>query len=114
MPTAFSLKNKNPPLAKGAKGGFFYLVFYLSRYNDLLGFVSLCPLLTVFGFLPCRARTMGTGDVFLLLGLGLHFVVAACLAASATPEHQSTAFDYLVNLAAHVVMDLVMMMSDGI
>ena len=30
------------------------------------------PLLTVFGFLPCRTATMGTSDVLLLLGLGLH------------------------------------------
>jgi len=33
------------------------------------------PLLTVFGFLPCRAATVSTGDVLFLLGLGLYLVL---------------------------------------
>ena len=37
--------------------------------------MSVGPLLTVFGFLPGRAATVGTGDVLLFLGLGLHLVV---------------------------------------
>ena len=42
------------------------------------------PLLTVFGFLPCRTATVGTGDVLFLLGLGLDLaVVLGLIAASA-------------------------------
>ena len=37
--------------------------------------MAVCPLLTVLGFLPCRARTVGTGDVLFLLGLGLYLVL---------------------------------------
>ena len=37
--------------------------------------MSVCPLLTVFGFLLGRAATVGTSDVLLFLGLGLHLVV---------------------------------------
>ncbi len=33
------------------------------------------PLLTVFGFLPGRATTVGTGNVLLFLGLGLHLII---------------------------------------
>ena len=33
------------------------------------------PLLTVFGFLTCRAATVSTSDVFLFLGLGFHLVI---------------------------------------
>ena len=31
------------------------------------------PLLTVFGFLTCRAATVSPSDILFLLGLGLHF-----------------------------------------
>lgn len=37
--------------------------------------MTVSPLLTVFGFLPCRAATVSTSDVFLLLGLCLYFVL---------------------------------------
>ena len=37
--------------------------------------MAVCPLLTVLGFLPGRARTVGTGDILFLLGLGLYFVL---------------------------------------
>ena len=33
------------------------------------------PLLTVFGFLTCRATTVSTSDILFLLGLGLYLVV---------------------------------------
>lgn len=33
------------------------------------------PLLTVFGLLLGRATTVSTSDIFLLLGLGFHFVL---------------------------------------
>ena len=37
--------------------------------------MSVCPLLTVFSLLLGRATTVGTSDVLLFLGLGLHLVV---------------------------------------
>ena len=37
--------------------------------------MAVRPLFTVFGFLTGRATTVGTGDVFLFLGLGFHLVV---------------------------------------
>ena len=39
------------------------------------------PLLTVFGFLSGRAATVGTSDVLLLLGLGLHLAIVLGLIA---------------------------------
>lgn len=37
--------------------------------------MSVGTLLTVFRLLPCRAATVSTGDVFLLLRLGLYLVI---------------------------------------
>ena len=46
--------------------------------------MTICPLLTVFGFLTGRAATVGTGDVLFLLGLGLDLaVVLGLITASA-------------------------------
>ena len=39
------------------------------------------PLLTVFGFLSGRAAPVGTSDVLLLLGLGLHLAIVLGLIA---------------------------------
>ena len=46
--------------------------------------MSVSPLLTVFGLLPCRAATVSTGDVFFLLGLGLHLVLLFAGTTAAT------------------------------
>ena len=40
------------------------------------------PLLTVFGLLTSRAATVRTGDILLLLGLGLHLAVVFRLVPS--------------------------------
>jgi len=37
--------------------------------------MSVCPLLTIFGFLHGRAAAVGTGDIFLFLGLGLYLAI---------------------------------------
>ena len=37
--------------------------------------MTICPLLTVFGFLSGRTTTMRTGDVLFLLGLGLDLII---------------------------------------
>ena len=40
------------------------------------------PLLTVLGLLTGRARTVGTGNVLLFLGFGLHLVVTIACTSS--------------------------------
>ena len=40
------------------------------------------PLLTVFGFLPCRATTMSTSDILFLFGLGFHLAIVFRLVTS--------------------------------
>ena len=37
--------------------------------------MAVSPLLTVFGFLPCRAATVSPSDILLFLGFGLHLAV---------------------------------------
>lgn len=37
--------------------------------------MSVCPLLTIFGFLHGRAAAVGTSDIFLFLGLGLYLAI---------------------------------------
>ena len=46
--------------------------------------MAVCPLLTVFGFLTCRATTVSTSDVFFLLGLGLYLVFLFARTATTT------------------------------
>ena len=49
--------------------------------------MAIGPLLTVLGFLHGRAGTVGTGDVFLLLGFRLHFVVVFLFAGTASERN---------------------------
>ena len=42
------------------------------------------PLLTVFGFLTCRAATVSPSDILFLLGLGLHLPFVLGLVASSS------------------------------
>jgi len=44
--------------------------------------MSVGPLLTVFGFLSCRAATVSTSDILFLLGLGFHLAVVFRLISS--------------------------------
>ena len=46
--------------------------------------MSVCPLLTVFGFLPCRAATVSTSDVCFLLRFGFYLVLFLARTASAS------------------------------
>ena len=62
------------------------------------------PLLTVFGFLTCRAAAVGTGDILLLLGLGLHLAIVFQLVSS-TSEVDAVLKD---------VLEIVHMLNDGI
>jgi len=47
--------------------------------------MSVGTLLTILGFLSGRAAAVGTGDILLLLGFGLHLAVVLRLIAS-SPE----------------------------
>ena len=44
--------------------------------------MSVGSLLTVFGFLTGRAAAVGTSDILLLFGLGLHLAIVLGLIAS--------------------------------
>ena len=44
--------------------------------------MAVSPLLTVFGFLPCRAATVSPSDILLFLGFGLHLAVVFRLVSS--------------------------------
>jgi len=48
--------------------------------------MSVSSLLTVLGFLTCRAAAMGTGNVLLFLGLSLHLAVVSLLRTTATAK----------------------------
>ena len=48
-------------------------------------FLFLMPvgtLLAILGFLTCRTATVGTGDILLLLGFGLHLAIVLWLITS--------------------------------
>ena len=51
--------------------------------------MAVSALLAVFGFLLGRATAMGTGDVFLLFGLGLHLTLVRIAALSATSKRDT-------------------------
>lgn len=69
-------------------------------YIDLfLTPVPVSPLLSVFGFLACRATAMCAGDVFFLFSLGLNF--AGVFLLSSAFEHYAASGNYLVNVVAH-------------
>ena len=48
--------------------------------------LAVGALLAVFGFLTGRTGTVGTCDVFLLLGLGLHFALVGVFAFPAAAK----------------------------
>ena len=51
----------------------------------------------VFGFQSCRADAMSAGDIFILLGLGLHIAVIAVVFLFLT-EHYSETWNYVVDI----------------
>lgn len=68
----------------------------------LTALVAVGPLFAVLGLLTCRARAVGTGNVFFLLSLGLHLVVLTTAATGGTPEDQS-ALDNVVYICHRAV-----------
>ena len=46
--------------------------------------MTISALLTVFGLLACAAATMGSRDILLLLGFGLHLAIVLRLVTSAS------------------------------
>ena len=57
--------------------------------------MSVGPLFAVLGLLTGRTATVGSGDVLLLFGLGLHFVLIG-VALGHSFEHQTTAGYYII------------------
>ena len=68
----------------------------------LTALMAVGPLFAVLGLLACRARAMGTGNVFFLLGLGLHLVVLTTATTGSTSEDQS-ALDNIVYICHRAV-----------
>ena len=54
-------------------------------------------LLSVLGFLPCRSRSVRTGYILFLLGLGLHLIVLGPPFLGC-PLEDDAAFDNLVDV----------------
>ena len=69
------------------------------HFNKHLFSLSVGTLLPVLGFLLGRATTMGTCDISLFLGFGLHLALVGVLALAASPEIDTTAGDDVVNVA---------------
>ena len=61
------------------------------------------PLLTVFGFLSGRAATVGTSDVLLLLGLGLHLPFV--LGLIAPPSEVNAIFEDILKIVHNLMME---------
>ena len=51
---------------------------------DFLFLVPVCTLLAILGFLTSRAATVGTSNILLLLGFGLHLTVVLVLITATT------------------------------
>ena len=62
----------------------------------MLFLMPVGPLLTVFGFLLCRAATVSTSDILLFLGFGLHLAIVLWLITS-TPEVNAV-FEYILKI----------------
>ena len=65
------------------------------------------PLLAVLRLLSGRARTVGTGDILLFLGLGLHLAVVGVVLAWRPSEDEATLYD-VVNICHELIGGLVM------
>ena len=63
--------------------------------------MTVSPLLTVFGFLTCRAATVSTGDILFLFGLGLYLVVL--LAGTTATTKRNTVYQdvFKITLFTH-------------
>ena len=58
--------------------------------------MPVCPLLTVFGLLSCRATTVSTSDILFLFGLGLYLVFL--LARTTTTTKRNTVLQNLLEV----------------
>ena len=59
--------------------------------------MAVGTLLTVFGFLSCRAATVSTSDILLLLGLGFHLLSIVLRLVSSTSEVDAV-FEYILEI----------------
>lgn len=62
--------------------------------------MAVGTLLAILRLLSCRTASMGTGDVFLLLGFGLHLAVVSLLAGAASAEDDAASCNDCVNIVA--------------
>ena len=60
---------------------------------------AVSPLLAVFGFLPGRAAAVCSGDIRLLLCLGLYSAVVVVVALLCLAEHHSASGYYIIDVA---------------
>ena len=58
--------------------------------------MSVGTLLAVFGFLTGRTAAVGTSDILLLLGLGLHLAIVLRLVTSTSEV--DTVFEYVLKI----------------
>ena len=58
--------------------------------------MTIGTLLTVFGFLTGRAAAVGTGDILLFLGLGLHLAIIFWLITSTSEGN--TVLEYVLKI----------------
>ena len=64
--------------------------------RDYSFLVSVGSLLTVFGLLTGRAAAVGTSDILLLLGFGLHLAIVLRLVTSTSEV--DTVFEYVLKV----------------
>ena len=88
---------ENPRSACSSDRGFRVVECSLSKCRATVLFVAIGPLLPVFGLLLGRTRTVGTRDIFLLLGLGLH-LAAVGFRSFAGPFEDDAVFDNVANV----------------
>ena len=72
------------------------LAFFI--YFSCFLLVPVGALLPVLGFLACRTASVCTGDIFLFLGLGLHFAIVVLFRSAAAFEDHA-AHDNIVDIA---------------
>ena len=62
---------------------------------DFLFLVPVCTLLAILGFLTSRAATVGTSNILLLLGLGLHLLAIVLRLVTSASEVDAVLEDTL-------------------
>ena len=72
----------------------------MHHYYACLFSMTVGTLFAILRFLPRRTATMGSSDIFLLLGLGLHLAVIGLLSRATSTEDDATPNNDCVNIVA--------------